>query len=328
MAYVDQQVPTQMRALVYSGISSPPKVQSVETPTAAPGTAVVRVLAAKVNSYAREVYWYKGSNVNNRNYPFPVPFVPGGSAIARVVDTGPDATKLKPGDLVYLDNVVTSRDNSADLFIPGLMEGFTDGSKKLMTNVYRSWTYAEYCLAPLENLTVLNEQLLTGKSGGNELGYTVEELSYAAMLIVPYGGLRDINLKPGETLIVAPATGAYGGAAVCMALAMGARVIACGRSAESLKSLKRKVASPERLEIVQMKEEVEGTYEALKAFGRADAYLDIGPPSAAKSTHIKACILATGPRARISLMGGYVEDIAIPHADIVSTLKTRTYSQM
>jgi NADPH:quinone reductase-like Zn-dependent oxidoreductase len=61
---------------------------------------------------------------------------------------------------------------------------------------------------------------------------------------VPYGGLRDIDLKPGETIIIAPAAGSFGGAAVKLALAMGALVIAVGRNPEALKKL---AASYERI---------------------------------------------------------------------------------
>ena len=71
-----------MKALVYDGRTC--KVVTIPTPQATPGTAVVRVLAAKVNAYAREVYWEEGSDVPNRKYPFPTPLVPGGSAVAKV----------------------------------------------------------------------------------------------------------------------------------------------------------------------------------------------------------------------------------------------------
>ena len=85
--------------------------------------------------------------------------------------------------------------------------GFTEGSAKLMRDVFRDWSYAEYCRAPLENLTVLNEAHLTSPQQDGGLGYSLSQLAYASAMMVPYGGLRDIELRAGQTVIVAPATG-------------------------------------------------------------------------------------------------------------------------
>lgn len=114
---------------------------------------------------------------------------------------GPDAVKLKPGDLVFIDCTIRARD-SDDIFLAAISQGFGEGSTKLMRDVWRDWTYAEYCRTPLESLTVLEEERLT-----KDLGYNLGQLMYCSTLLVPYGGLRDINLQAGETVIVAPATG-------------------------------------------------------------------------------------------------------------------------
>ena len=133
---------------------------------------------------------------------------------------------------------------------------------------------------------------------------------------MPYGGLRDIDLKPGETIIIAPATGSFGGAAVTVALAMGARVIALGRNPERLEKL---AASHDRVETVQITGDVKSDTEALQSYGLVDAYLDISPAEAAASTHFRSCILALGHSGRISLMGSLAgSDLAIPLGAIVS----------
>ncbi|KAK4504593.1 hypothetical protein PRZ48_005509 [Zasmidium cellare] len=313
------QLPSHMRALVYDGSHS--KVETIPTPQPTPGTAVVRVLSTKVNPYTREVFWEEGSNVPNRKYPFPTPIVPGSSGIARVAAVGADSTKLRPGDLVFLSNTISSRDNPSDILVAGLLQGYTEGSKKLMTEVYRNWTFAEYCLVPLENICRLNEKRLTGDTKDGGLGYTIHELTYVGSLAVPYGGLVGIDLKAGETIIVAPATGSYGGAAVAMALSIGAKVIALGRNEEALKKLRQQLPNSERLHVVAMSGDMATDLASLRSFGPIDAFLDIGPPGAAKSTHIKSSILATGQGARISLMGGYLEDIPIPHVDIMGANK-------
>jgi hypothetical protein len=64
----------------------------------------------------------------------------------------------------------------------------------------------------------LNEDLLSSpeKSG---LEYSLADLPYLASPLVAYGGLRDIDLKVGETVIVAPATSGYNSAAVEVASA-------------------------------------------------------------------------------------------------------------
>jgi threonine dehydrogenase-like Zn-dependent dehydrogenase len=128
-------------------------------------------------------------------------------------------------------------------------------------------------------------------------------------LIVPYGGLSDIGLKAGETIIITPATGPFGGAAVKVALAMGARVIAMGRNAGILKTL---AASHERVETVQITGDMQADLKSLQEFGTIDAYLDISPPEAAASTHFKSCILAVRHSGRVSLMGGLDGDLNIP----------------
>lgn len=92
---------------------------------------------------------------------------------------------------------------------------------------------------------------------------------------------------------------------MCVALAMGAKVIAMGRNQEALSFLKARVTAPERVETVQITGSVEADCKELKKFGLIDAFFDIGPPEAAASTHFKSCILALRHGARISIMGGY-----------------------
>lgn len=304
-------LPKTMKALVLKSTSEPPTVETVPTPQPTVGTAVVRILAANVISYVRDIYNGK------RNYPFPTPIIPGSSAIARVAAVGPDATKLKPGDLVLVDCTIRSRDDPTDVFLAAIHEGFTEGSKKLMRDVVRDWVYAEYCRAPLETLTLFNEQLLTSSLTNGGLGYKIEELADISHMLVPYGGLRDINLLAGETVIIAPATGPFGGAGVRVALAMGAKVIAMGRNKAALENLKSKVSYAERLSTVPITGNMVTDCAELKQFGAIDAYLDIGPPQAHASTHLKSAILSLRHGARISLMGGYMEDIPIPHAIVM-----------
>jgi threonine dehydrogenase-like Zn-dependent dehydrogenase len=208
-----------------------------------------------------------------------------------------------------MDTFIHGRDDPSAAFLLGVHEGHTPGSKHLMAGEWRDATYAEYCKLPLENCFPLNEDLLLGKCG-----YKVEELADIARLAIPFGGLSDINVKPGETVIVAPATGGFGMGAVKVALAMGARVIAMGRNTSILSSLSE---THERIETVAITGDMSADYEALKKFGVIDAFFDISPPAAAESTHFKSAMLSLRHGGRVSLMGGLGGDLKIPHSVVM-----------
>ena len=116
-----------------------------------------------------------------------------------------------------------------------------------------------------------------------------------------------MELKAGQTIVIAPATGQFGGGAVQVALAMGAKVIAMERNKDSLANIKKNTPHPERVETVPITGDIEKDCEEIKKHGPVDAYFDIGPPQAYASTHIKSCINALRHSARISIMGGYKE---------------------
>jgi threonine dehydrogenase-like Zn-dependent dehydrogenase len=299
-----QELPKTHRALVLTSTNEPPQVKIIPTPQPGPGSVVIRVLVSKVLSYSKEIY------DGTRPYSFPKPLVIGSSSIGRVAATGPDTTAFAPGQLVFVDGMIRARDNPSSTFLLGIHEGFTEGSKMLMKGEWRDATYAEYAKIPLENCYALNEERLCG-----ELGYKIENLNSLTMCFVPYGGLSDIEVKAGETIIVAPATGPFGGAAVEVALAMGARVIAMGRNIEVLKRIQ--ASHPGRVEIVQMSGDMQNDLDALKKFGTIDAYFDISPTAASGSTHFKSCILALRHGGRVSLMGGLQGDISIPLGDVM-----------
>ncbi|RWA04197.1 hypothetical protein EKO27_g10906 [Xylaria grammica] len=292
------------KALVQEVYAEPLVVKTVPTPQPPPGAAIVRVLYAPIISYMRDVY------NGTRKYPYPTPLVPGTSAIGRVAATGPDAVLLKVGDLVYFDCTVRGRDDSSAIMLMGITQGGGEGSKMLMEGEWRDCTYAEFVKAPLENLLRLDEKRLCGSPADGGLGYAPEQLTWVLQAMVPYGGLRSIGLQAGETVIVAPATGSFGSAAVVVALGMGARVIAMGRNPEALAQLK--VLGP-RVETVRITGDVEADVASLKRFGKIDAFFDISPPEAQNSTHFKSAILSLRNEARVCMMGGLLNDLPIPH---------------
>ncbi|KAK5204764.1 hypothetical protein LTR99_006754 [Exophiala xenobiotica] len=299
-------LPSHHRALVLETLEGGFSVKTVPTPQAGPGSAVVRIIEAGVISYHREIY------NGERHYDFPKPIVGGLSAIGRIAAVGPDAVVLQPDQLVWVDCVIHARDNPDSLFLTAIHEGMDAGSRKLSNDVWRDGAFAEYMKVPLENCIRLDENRLC-----RELGYTTRELMYMMYLLVPFGGLRDIRIEPGETVVVCPATGGFGGAGVQVAIAMGARVIAMGRNEKELARLKEHItkqgtpgaAAANMIETVKMTGDYETDVAALQAFGTPiDAVIDLTPPFACKSTHLKSAIRSLRRHGRCSMMG-YVEDV-------------------
>ena len=68
-----------------------------------------------------------------------------------------------------------------------------------MEGEWRNATWAEYAKFPLENLYVLNEDLLLRKQG-----YNIRDLCTLTVALVPFGGLDEIDLKAGETIVMFP----------------------------------------------------------------------------------------------------------------------------
>lgn len=140
----------------------------------------------------------------------------------------------------------------------------------------------------------------------------MDDLGYLQTPLVAYGGLIDIDFKPSETIVIAPATGHFGGAAVQVVLAMGAEtIIAMGRNEEALKQLQ---SLDPHVKPLKMTGNMETELEAIKSLadGPFDAVFDISPHMAQGSTHFKAAVNALRRNGRVSIMGGMGQDIAIP----------------
>lgn len=292
LAMAASALPSHHRALILESTSQPLRLTTVPTPTAHPGSAIISVLSAGVISYQREIY------NGTRAYTLPTPLVPGLSAIGRIVALGPDAVSLSAGQLVFFDCTIRARDDPATVFLLGIHDGGAPRAKKLAREVWRNGTFAEYARVPLENCIPLDEARLRG-----ELGYTVHDLMYMGYLMVPFGGLRDIAVEAGETVVVSPATGGYGGAAVMVALAMGARVIAFGRNEWELERLKGWVGEGARVETVRITGEEAVDAEALKRCGTIDKAIDFTPPQGKASSHVRSVVHAMRKGGKISLMG-------------------------
>src|SRR6478609_2795032 len=108
-----------MKAAVLNALGSPLAIETRPEPLLGTGEVIVDVAASRVLAYANEVL------SGERKYLMELPMVPGPGAIGRIRATGPDATRLRPGDWVYCDPTVRCRDNarSPDIALQGLTGG-------------------------------------------------------------------------------------------------------------------------------------------------------------------------------------------------------------
>src|SRR5271170_4651698 len=186
-----------------------------------PGSILVRIEASTLMSYIKPY-------VEGRLPSYHVPaggFTPGGNCVGVIEAVGKDVWRLSPGRRVVVASLFRSSENVPD---PAqILIGITSlGAES--ERVQADWpdgTLAEYVLVPPSTVALAD--------GLEHIDSA--QLSAVSRFVIPYGGLA-----AGETLVVNGATGAYGGAAVLLALAMGAgRVVAAGRNAEKLQRLAR-----------------------------------------------------------------------------------------
>ena len=253
-----------MKAIVLREFGTPLSVEEVDDPVIGTGEVLVDVAAAPVLSYADEVF--SGA----RRYLLPTPVGPGCGAVGRVRTVGPDATRLRPGDWVFCDPTVRSRDGGLmpDITLQGWSARGDGGQKR--QRYHRDGTFAQQIRVPTENAVPIG---------------TIDEANagrWCAIntLLIAYGGLLAIDFRPGETLLVSGATGNFGSATVALTMAMGARcVVALGRNAAVLDDLQRRFG--ERLVPIRLTGDGTTDTEAMRraAPGPIDAEQDFLPPS-------------------------------------------------
>jgi D-arabinose 1-dehydrogenase-like Zn-dependent alcohol dehydrogenase len=295
-------LPKTMRALVQEEKNGPLVLKEVPTPEPGPGSVVVKILANLLQHQT------PGILAGQTGFTYPTPFITGGRAVGRVAATGPDTTSLEVGQLVLLEPFIRARDNPDIWIMWGAMDGASAGSKKLFAGNWRYATFADYAKAPLEVTWALNENRLC-----TELGYTIPDLMQLAVDVVAYSGLKGINLKPGERIIVTPATGMFSGAAVGVAVAMGATVLATGRNEHALARLVS--AHPTLVSSIPRTSDVETDTANLQRHGAVDAFLEMTPMGAEGSTHVRAAFGALKQYGRACIMGmgaGAMKDVEIP----------------
>ena len=285
-----------MKAAVLNAFGSPLAIETVPEPLLGTGEVIVDVAASRVLAYANEVL------SGERKYLLELPIVPGPGAIGRIRATGPDATRLRPGDWVYCDPTVRSRDNarSPDIALQGLTGGTEAGLR--LQRYFHDGAWAEQMRLPTENAVPIGD--IDEKDAGRWCAL--------GTLLVPYGGFLAANLQAGEIVLVNGATGSFGSAAVAVALGMGAQcVIATGRNEPTLDQLTQRFGA--RVRTVPMRgHEADDRARILQAArGPIDCVLDILPP-AANAVQVRTAILAVRPYGRVVLMGGVGLELPYP----------------
>ncbi|MFE5581478.1 alcohol dehydrogenase catalytic domain-containing protein [Kitasatospora sp. NPDC056531] len=290
-----------MRAAVLTEFGAPLTVQEMPDPVAGGGEVVVQVLAGCVPPYAEEVF------NGRRNYPLEPPVVPGTGGVGRIVSIGPDATRLRVGDLVWCDCTVRSRD---DALTPDItLQGWSsrgDGGARLARHLHDG-SFAELMRVPTENVYALPTEAEGDPARWSSLG----------VYVIPYGGLLAGGLEAGETLLVSGATGNLGSAAVATALAMGAgRVVTPGRNRAVLDLLADRFGPRVRPVQLTGDEDADRTAMSAAAGGPIDMVIDLLPP-AAPSSAARAAAMTVREYGRVVLMGGVGmlggADLALPY---------------
>jgi NADPH:quinone reductase-like Zn-dependent oxidoreductase len=223
--------PSSSLSLVLKEYTTPPTLHLESRPLpgeAVPGQATVKILVHSLLSYSSALL----SGI--LKYPLNLPLVPGGGAVMRLASpVPPDATSLIEGDLCLFTPIVRGRDDGDYAILIGIHGGATPGATTLIEGFWRDGVMAEYANVPLENLYRLDENKLCG-----DMRYSFADLAYMQRLMVPMGGLCSLDVKAGERVVIAPASGSFGGAAVQVARALGADVVMVGRKRESLEKIK------------------------------------------------------------------------------------------
>jgi alcohol dehydrogenase len=86
-----------------------------------------------------------------------LPIAPRPGGVGRVRATGPDATRLEPGEWVYCDSTIRSRDNAINP--DSILLGWTARSRAAMPlhRFYHHGAFAEQMLVPTENVTPIGD---------------------------------------------------------------------------------------------------------------------------------------------------------------------------
>jgi alcohol dehydrogenase len=271
-------------------------------PEVRPGSVLVRVETQSLMSYLKP--YLEGAL---KAYRAPKDFIPGGNAIGVVEEIGADVWHLKKGQRVVVSSHLVARENVQE---PGqILIGVTSpgGVGDALQESWKDGTLAEYALFPAQAVTPIE---------GLE-NYDLAQLATITRCVVPYGGLVRGQLAPGETVIINGATGAYGSAAVLVALAMGAsRIVAAGRNEATLREVVE--AGGSRVHPLVLSGHIEKDTAALRNWAGGGAHLALDLVGNAKDSNSTMAVLGALNRGgRLVLMGGNAIPVPINYLQVM-----------
>ncbi|MDQ6801062.1 MAG: zinc-binding alcohol dehydrogenase family protein [Acidobacteriota bacterium] len=279
------------------------RLRDVPMPHVRPGSVLVRIEASALMSYLE-------SYVEGRLPGYRPPsgaFTPGGNGVGVIHSVGRDVWHLKPGQRVLLSSHFVAAENvpePAQILIG--ITSFGPESEAIQAD-WRNGTLAEFALMPAAAVTPAD----------GFVDFDSAQLAVLSRCVIPFGGLLRGRLAAGETLIVNGATGAYGSAAVLVALAMGAgRVIAAGRNAAALEAIAH--AGFGRVTPVQLTGDVHANTAALRAASDGGAQIAFDMVGQATDPNATLAALNSLRRGgRLVLMGSMTTALPVPYMQLM-----------
>ena len=292
-----------MKAWLLDGLGGSLKLIDVPAPDPRPGSVVVQAETSSLMSYMKD---YVEGNLPVYKAP-KRPFIPGGNAIGRIHSVGRDVWHLKKGERVILSSHYVSQENVQD---PAQILLGVTAAGPVASEVQSDWpngTLAEFCEWPVSAVTPV----------GDLPNVDAAALAVLVRYVIPYGGLLRGRLAAGETLIVSGATGAYGTAAVLLAIAMGAaRVIAVGRNAGALNAIAE--AGGKRVVPVVATGDIQSDVAKIKEAADGDAQMGFDIVGNAKDPNATLAVLRSLSRnGRLVLMGSMSVPLPLPYLEVM-----------
>lgn len=280
-------------------------LQLNDTPIPRPraGGVVVRMEASVLMSYMKD---YVDGKLPGYSPP-EGRFTPGGNGVGVIQDVGEGVWHLQPGQRVVLSSHFVAQENVQS---PGqILIGIT-AIGPLAQQVQADWrdgTLAEYVSFPASAVTPAD-----GLSQ-----FSATQLALTMRYIVPFGGLLRGRLAAGETLVVSGATGAYGTAAILLALAMGAgRVVAVGRNARTLQAIVARGLG--RVVSVVTTGDNQADVANIRAAANGGAHMAFDMVGNASDPGMTlAALRSLVPGGRLVLMGSMTVPLPIPYMEVM-----------
>ena len=279
------------------------RLEDVLVPEVRPGSVLVRVEASSLMSYIKA---YVEGDLPFYSTPTG-PFTPGGNGVGVVEAVGRDVWSIKPGQRVVLSSFFVSSERVVDPTRVLIGVTVIDSESKAMQADWPDGTLAEFALFPASAVTPVNDLSHIASA----------QLAVISRCTIPFGGLLRGRLEAGEILIVTGASGAYGGAAVLLALAMGAgRVIAAGRNVEALDAIVS--AGGARVRPVVLTGDVQADTVALRAAADGGAQMAFDMVGQARDPNATLAALGALRRGgRLVLMGSMTASLPVSYVQLM-----------